>query len=155
MLTNETIERWCLMKAPITLSYSACAYAVQTFLVLVSFLSRWSYRNKNVDILSTAAKTSCSTIAFLADALNGWIFSWVSLWCQWPVWIHRSNLAYAVAGLTLKPELGSRKQKAHLLTWLYLESCCSEYWKSTKYYHRQNVSTQGISLNLLQFNIRR
>lgn len=101
------------------------------------------------------AQPSCSTIAFLADALNGWIFSWVSLWCQWPVWIHRSNLAYAVAGLTLKPELRSRKQKAHLLTWLYLESCCSEYWKSTKYYHRQNVSTQGISLNLLQFNIRR
>lgn len=107
----------------------------------------------HVVILSTAGKTRCNTIAFLADALTGCIFSRVSFWRQWPIWIHRPNLAHAVAGLNLKPELGSKKQKIDLLTWLYLESCCSEYWESTKYCHRQNVSTQRISLNLLPFNI--
>lgn len=66
---------------------------------------------------------------------------------MWPVWIHSLKLTYAVVGVSLQPELGSRKQKVDLLTWLCSE-ICSEYCKGTKYCycHRQNISTLGISL---------
>lgn len=89
-------------------------------------------------------------MAFLAAALN--FFSSVLLAS---VWIRSLKLACGVAdsaGLNLKPDLGSRKQKAGLFTWKYLEIFQNNE-ETRSIYLRQNVSTQGISLKLLSFNI--